>query len=562
MLRILPTVSILALLVSSMVHADDVERISVDSSGLEGNQPAGIMTLSSDGRYAAFDSASSNLVPGDTNGVSDLFVRDRLLGTTTRISVSSAGGEGNGPSFCPVLSDDGRFVVFSSIASNLVPNDTNSDFDVFIHDRESGATELVSVDSNGLIGNGASFLPTGSSDGRYVTFVSDATNLVAGDTNLRDDVFVRDRAAGTTTRVSVGAGGTEANGHSSFPIISASGRYVSFSSTATNLAASDTNGLEDVFRHDLITGVTERVSVSSAGLQATGGSTNIGIDLISADGRFVAFSSGASNLVAGDTNSLTDVFVRDMDLGTTVRASLGDAGQEPDNHCLWAAIDAFGRYVAFETASANLIMNDNNGAFDVYLRDLARDSTVLMSADAAGVIGNVDSFAPAFSSDGRHTGFSSAATNLVSGDTNVSIDIFVRSRCWVEFQSFGMGLAGSGGIVPSLSGKNGACVEGFSLAIDQVLGGAAGLLFIGAAELAQSPVLGGTFYIDLGAPVVAVALVVSGRSGIIGTGSFSFPAADATPIDGSTIVMQFLAADPGAAAGVSMTNAIRVHAGV
>ena len=226
--------------------------------------------------------------------------------TTTRVSVATGGAQATGGSSIasrfPELSANGRYVVFQSFATNLVPGDTNNTEDVFFHDRQTGVTELVSVGPAGVLGNGNSVFPRVSADGRFVSFYSIATNLVTGDTNGATDVFVRDRQAGTTTRVSVGTGNVQGNAGSGVADLSADGRWVVFYSVATNLVSGDTNTQSDIFLHDRNTGTTTRVSVSSAGAQAAGGvSFN---PVISADGRLVAFESAATQLVAGDTNGV------------------------------------------------------------------------------------------------------------------------------------------------------------------------------------------------------------------------------------------------------------------
>ena len=183
-------------------------RVSVDSAGVQGDGPSlqsniSADSLSADGRFVAFESDATNLVAGDSNGFTDVFVHDRQTGATTRISVSSAGVQGDLPSYKPKISDDGRFVSFNSIASNLVAGDTNGTSDSFVHDRQTGTTTRVSVDSAGVQGNRNSLETAISGDGRFVAFNSEATNLVTGDTNAQFDVFVHDRQTSTTTRVSV-----------------------------------------------------------------------------------------------------------------------------------------------------------------------------------------------------------------------------------------------------------------------------------------------------------------------------------------------------------------------
>lgn len=259
----------------AVADAAVTELVSVDAGGGPANESSFVQGLSGDGRYVAFSSFASDLVPGDTNGDLnpnsgiDIFVRDRTAGTTERVNVSSAGEQANVGSNSAALSADGRVVAFDSPATNLVDGDTNDRQDIFVHDRPSGATERVSVSSAGDQANDDSFSPTLSGNGRFVAFASNASNLVAGDANGHTDVFVHDRQTGATERVSVDSAGAPANGLSFNPSISADGRVVSFTSFASNLGAGDTNAQSDVFVHDRQTGTTQRVSVSSAGGRAT-----------------------------------------------------------------------------------------------------------------------------------------------------------------------------------------------------------------------------------------------------------------------------------------------------
>jgi Tol biopolymer transport system component len=412
------------------------ERVSVDSAGNQGNSSSGSPALSADGRFVAFASYATNLVPGDTNGIDDVFVYDRQTGITERISVDSAGNEGNGSSRIPSISADGRFVAFFSYATNLVAGDTNGAPDVFVHDRLTGTTERVSVDSAGIQGDSSSWSPSLSADGRFVAFESYATHLVPGDTNLCsdgrttfpcNDVFVHDRETGITERVSVDSAGTQGDGGSSNPAISADGRFVAFASGATNLVPEDTNGWGDVFVHDRETGTTQRVSVDSAGIQGNGSSTS---PSISADGRFVAFGSGATNLVPGDTNGRGDVFVRDRGTGTTERVSVDSAGNQGNGSSGSGgpAISADGRFVAFGSGATNLVPGDTNLRDDVFVRDRGTGTTERVSVDSFARQGNGWSFDPAISADGRFVAFFSYATNLVPGDTNGVEDVFVHGR--------------------------------------------------------------------------------------------------------------------------------------
>jgi Tol biopolymer transport system component len=431
-----------AALAGSLARAQTTERVSVESGGVQGNNDSLYPSLSADGRSVAFASLASILVAGDTNGAWDVFVRNRQSGTTARVSVDSAGAQGNNDSLYPSLSADGRFVAFASFASNLVAGDTNGYWDVFVHDRQSGTTECVSVDSAGAQGDSASNHPSISADGRFVTFESYASNLVAGDTNGNSDVFVRDRLSGTTERLSVATGGTQGDNYSGFPSISSDGRFVAFASLASSLIAGDTNGTWDVFVHDRQSGTTERVSVATGGTQ---GNFQSGRSSISADDRFVAFDSYASNLVTGDANGSWDIFVRDRQSGTTELASVSSSGAQSPDDSLFPSLSADGRFVAFRSLASHLVTGDTNWNWDVFVRDRQSGTTERVSVDSGGAQGDDGSNDPSLSADGRFVAFWSRATNLVGGDTNGFIDIFVHDRGGPPTVAFcaGDGSAGS-----------------------------------------------------------------------------------------------------------------------
>jgi len=408
------------------------------SGTASGNGLSGSPVISADGRFVAFVSKASNLVAGDTNGTADVFVRDLLPpGTTTLVSVSgtaSGNGPGNGPSVSPVISADGRFVAFESDASNLVAGDTNGNRDVFVRDLWMGTTTLVSVNSEDTpgSGNGRSVSPVISADGRFVAFQSLANDLVATeDTNDTFDVFVRDLQAvpPTTTLVSVTSAGASGDNLSRSPVISADGRFVAFVSFASDLVAGDTNGKFDVFVRDLqaeTAGATTLVSVKSDGIQGNGNSSS---PVISADGRFVAFQSFATNLVAGDTNGTADVFVRDLQAvpPTTTLVSVNSGGDATGNRRSDSSdISADGRFVAFRSFASNMASPDTDLNADVFVRDLQTGTTSLISVNSLGTgSGGGSSEAPVISADGRVVGFRSFASNLVVTDNNGAPDVFV-----------------------------------------------------------------------------------------------------------------------------------------
>jgi Tol biopolymer transport system component len=404
--------------------AQSTTLISVDSSGNQGAGLSGLhIALSANGRYVAFESWADNLVSGDTNYWTDVFVRDRLTGTTECVSVDSSGNFGDAINEFPAISGDGSAVVFYS-AWPFVAGDTNNVEDVFLRDRSAGTIERVSVDSSGAQGNALSGGPGISADGRFVAFMSYATNLVPGDTNGKADVFVHDRQTKVTERVSIDSAGLEGNGDSGgLPTLSADGRFVAFVSLASNLVAGDTNGTWDIFVRDRQSQTTQRVSVDSAGLQSNG---NSGRPSISADGRTVEFLSDATNLVALDTNGAYDDFVHDLVSGVTERASVDSAGGEANGDTEWAQLSADGRFVAFSCLASNLVANDTNGVSDVFLRDRRTQTTTRASVADDGSQANGASLYASLSPDGRFVAFESSAKNLVPGDANFAPDVFTR----------------------------------------------------------------------------------------------------------------------------------------
>lgn len=407
-----------------------IARVSVSSGGEQGNGDAWGSAISDDGRYVVFSSMATNLVMNDTNGVEDIFIHDRATGITERVSVNSTGQQANGTSVSPAISADGRFVTFVSMASNLVAGDTNDLPDTFVHDRQTGETTRVSVASDGTQGDAGSFMdaPPLSADGRYVAFGSYASNLVPeGDVNGdgNPDVYVHDRLTHQTRRVSVASDGTQGNDWSWKPDISADGHITTFSSWSSNLVSGDTNSRLDVFVHDLQTGETSRASLSSSGEEGNGESQ---YSAISGDGRYVAFGSDASNLVPNDTNGQMDIFVRDRQTGQTTLASLASDGTQGDNGSIHADISGNGRHVLYDSIASNLVSGDTNDQMDLFLYARLTGITTRVSTAADETEGNDSSRLPSIAADGCAMSFASFATNLIPDDTNGSQDIFVYTQ--------------------------------------------------------------------------------------------------------------------------------------
>lgn len=418
--------------------------------------------ISDDGRFVAFESLAPDLVVNDTNGGSDVFVRDLATGTTTLASVNRTGADSARGSqflptisFAPVLSANGRVVVFQSYSNEIVANDSNDSADLFARDLSTGTTVAVNVNRAGVpsgnrssltSGGSFNFQPVISDDGQIVAFTSYSNDLVANDnvcagtcngTNGLADVFARDLFAGTTTLASVNrAGATGGNASSTDPSISANGRIVAFKSFATDLVGNDTTPQSDIYVRDIAGGTTTLVSVNrtntNGGANNNGG-VNSSSPLISPNGRFVAFSSSATDLAANKTSTFgQDVFVRDIVAGTTVLASVNLAGVDSTSGFnLVATASDFsdnGRFLVFESGAPDLVLNDINNTRDVFVRDLFAGSTIAVSVNRTGnASGNGSSSAADISDDGRIVAFNGNSTDLVANDSNGDTDVFARA---------------------------------------------------------------------------------------------------------------------------------------
>ncbi len=401
-----------------------VGRVSVDNGGDEGNGRSRNSSISSHGRYVAFESVASNLVDGDANGVSDIFVYDRFMNTVERISIDNDGTEGNSGSYSPGISGDGRYVAFESFADSLVEGDNNSKCDIFVYDRNTDGIERVSVANNGKGGNGGSFAPGISADGRYVAFYSFADNLVTDDTNGKIDVFVYDRISNTIELVSMNNEKEHGNGNSYNPSISADGRYVAFHSLADNLVERDFNRAADVFVFDRQDQTMELISKN-------GNNPSLNAN-ISADGRHVAFQSFAYTLLPArkDKNSKSDIFVFDRETGTIELISWR-WGWDADS--AWTAvsksespsISADGRYVAFSSFASNIFPEDKNGQTDIFVFDREKGAMQLATITHDYKKANKGCYKPSISGDGMFVSFDSKATNVVEEDLNEVGDVFV-----------------------------------------------------------------------------------------------------------------------------------------
>lgn len=398
-------------------------RVSEHANGASLAGESALGGITGAGRHVAFATAAPGLVPGDTNGRYDVFVRDMQTGAIDRMSVNTAGEQGNGHSFAAGISADGRRVLISSSASNLAGNDNNSGSDLFVRDRATNTTRLVTTAMHGGAASNPTFGGSLSADGLSVAFASDSGDIVPGDTNGANDIFVRDMAANATHRATVGEFGRPGDGPSSTPAISMDGRLIVFASTARNFMPDDLSAASKIFLRDRVLKTTVRADVNAAGQAANNTSVE---PAISADGQHIAFTSYAKNLVSGDTNDTWDIFVRNLATNTVARASVSSAGVEGNGQSNNAALSADGRYVVFSSIASNLVSNDTNAKRDIFLRDTVANTTVRVSVATDGTQADDHNYVPDISGDGNIVTWYSVATNLVPGDTNGSMDVFVR----------------------------------------------------------------------------------------------------------------------------------------
>ncbi|MCC7078626.1 MAG: PD40 domain-containing protein [Acidimicrobiia bacterium] len=514
--------------------------MSIASDGTEGDlfseAPPGGALVSADGRFVAFESEARNLVPADTNSSTDVFIRDRGTGATERVSVSSAGTQATGGGHSPAISADGRFVAFVSTADDIAPGETpgGSDSDVYVRDRVAGTTERVSVGVAGGDAGGESSSPAVSADGRTVAFTSTSASLVAADTNGVADVFVRDRSAATTERVSLDSTGSEVSDASHSPHISAGGDFVVFTSTSVDLDPGDADSSADAFLHDRGTGLTELVSVPDPLGADTGSSFARGV---SADGGVVSFVSD-SGLVRVDTNTRYDVYVRDRIGGATELISVSSSEIPAYMPSSWpypatdgGSMSADGRYVAFESLAANLVAGDTNAIWDAFVRDRGLGMTERLSVSTTGAESNGWSAHASLSPTGRYAAFRSDATTLVTGDTNGFSDAFIRDRGEapppvvadalsvrfsgnVSFESVGQLPSSAVKVTPSSDGKAGSVTA--NATVNDPAGGqtrvtvSVNRLFVLPVWIGSVTVVNALEHVSLTTPIITTSLTGSG----------------------------------------------------
>ena len=395
----------------------EIRQAATTADSHTGDGPSTYPGVSADGRFVVFDSYAGDLTgKADNNGMEDIFLKDLVTGSIVRVSETAAGSDAlddnNWGSVRPAVSTDGRFVAYESYAGNLVANDTNGLDDVFVKDVQTGAITRVSTSTGGTqAAGGDSYDASISADGRHVAFTSAASNLVSGDTNQANDIFVRDMQTGVVTRVSTTSAGSQGNAGrydygSSQAQISADGRFVVFTSYSNNLVSGDTNGASDIFVKNLATGQIVCASKDTAGHFVPYDAEN---PTISANGRYVAFETSKTLI---DDGSGDGTFVRDMQTGTLTRI----LGASP-------SLSGNGRFVVF-TSESDLVASDANGVADVYVKDLVTGEMVLVSRAADGSQANGRSLMASISADGSTIVFRNDGSAL-TGDDEARSDVFV-----------------------------------------------------------------------------------------------------------------------------------------
>ncbi len=575
-LSLLRLLAALSALLPAFAQTPQLTPLSVAPNGAFGDSDSGGPSVSSDGRWAFFRSAARNLVGAEPRFDTDIFAVDLWSGDLRRISSAPGGAEGNADSFRAQCSSNGRFVVFASLATNLTSPGGNGVPQIYLHALDSGLTTLVSVNLAGVAGNGASEWADVSDDGRFVAFASRASDLVAGDTNFREDVFVRDTVLGQTTRVSLDALGQQASWPSG-PFtpttcaqaeISPDGRFVVFT-TIFALLPADTNSAHDVYLVDRSNGALELISRAPGFVLGNAPSAS---GQISADGRFVVFASDASNFANGDVNAALDVFVRDRVLDTLVCASRAPGGAPAGTSGSWDTpprIAADGSFAIFHSPSTALALGDTNSFDDVFVYSIATGALELVRP--LGLTPNAAVFDAAISNEGATLLFTTAASNLAAGDTNNRFDVFALERDACKPTSYCTSGVSAGGCSAVLAASGTASLSSCTLTLSAtgVDGQRQGLVFYGASGAVALPWGASSSFMCVKSPVQRTALQSSG--GAIGScsGAYAldwcaFLAANPTALgapfaSGDALYAQAWYRDPASPKTTALTNGVRVE---
>jgi uncharacterized repeat protein (TIGR01451 family) len=418
------TLAVLWMVVASVGAAlaapGDITLASTSDSGAKGSGFS--PSLSGDGTQVAFLSVSF-LDPADVDGFEDVYVKDLVTGDITLASTSDSGVKGDSANFSPSLSTDGSRVAFASVALGLDPADTDRFDDIYVKDLATGDITLASTSDSGIKSDLFSLSPSLSADGTRVAFRSVSTNLDPADSDSISDIYVKDVVTGDITLASTSDDDVKANSDSFDPSLSGDGTTVAFWSDATNLDPADTDSIPDVYVKDLVTGDITLVSTSDDGIKANSASSG---SRLSADGTMVAFLSDATNLDPADTDSIPDVYVKDLVTGDITLASTSDSGVKANSGGFSPSLSADGTKVAFWSDATNLDPADSDSISDIYVKNLVTGDITLASTSDGGVKANDQSIDPSLSADGTTVAFGSYATNLHPAATDGVGDVYVK----------------------------------------------------------------------------------------------------------------------------------------
>lgn len=549
--------------------ASGISLVSTTNAGVQGDQVSGTPAISANGRFIAFVSTATTFDPSVTLPLENVYLKDTSTGALELISASAVTGtQASGRSAYPGVSANGRFVCFSSSAGNLVPGDTNGKTDVFLRDRQTGTTALVSLQPNGAQIAGDSLMPSMSADARILAFETGG-HLAVGDTNVVADVYALDRLTGQVTLVSSDATGAATGGYC--PAVSADGRYVVY-------VGPGSNSFSQVYRRDLQGAVPQLMSATPLGGPGNGPSGGVngsagGRPAVSANGAFVAFTSFASDLILSDP-ARQDVFLRDVQGAITVRASTGLGGAQPDGdsghsntHDAGVSLSADGRYLSYWSAASNLVSSDTNGRPDAFVYDRDQGTNQILSSGVSGQQADAYSGGTAISADGRFVAFESAATNLVSQDTNLKTDVFLSDRLATDALGYCVSQVNSLGCTPQVTWSGTPRGDGsgsFVVTASSMRSNQSGMLIYTTAGSTFSPFSAG--YLCVSAPIRRTTIQNTGGTPVgaqncSGHLVFDFNAFVASGADpaltvGRTVWAQFYSRDVGAQGNINLTGSV------
>ncbi len=397
--------------------------VSLNGTGLvsvTGNRDSRLQAITPDARYVLFISEATNLGVIPATQVSHLYRKDRQTGVVTLVSVNTSGQAANANVESAAMSADGRYIVFDTAATNLA-DDEDNETDIFLRDILLNTTTRISIGRSGADASGSSSRPSISGDGRYVVFESNADNLILGDTNSAADIFLLDRSNGVKARVSVSATGAELPSASSLGRISQDGSTISFATSESLVPADTYSGIDVYIRSRSNPSTVNGINLSSSGEWGDDGSY---YSAMSSTGRYVLFESDANSLTSDEFGSRNDVYLRDRLAGTTVRVSLTSGGDAADHNSYIGGISVDGRFATFSSAASNLIDGDTNQQADIFVRDMLTSTNYRVSMSSGGLESDHESRNPLISSNGLSIVFDSKATNLVAGDFGAYVDVY------------------------------------------------------------------------------------------------------------------------------------------